>query len=90
MQVMTIQGRVHNGVVVLEGAPPLPEGAEVIVSYPGPKKRPSRAKKRRIKVPLVRTGKPGSLKLTNDRIAQILQQEDVANFGKFLRKGKSL
>jgi hypothetical protein len=40
-------------------------------------------------VPLVRTGKPGSLKLTNDRIAQILQEEDIGNFGKYLRKRKS-
>jgi hypothetical protein len=79
---MTIQGRVHNGVVGLEGAPSLPDGAEVTVSYRGPKERRSPAKKRKIKVPLVRTGKPGSLKLTNDRIAQILQEEEFGNFGK--------
>ena len=29
---MEIRGRVHNGVVVLEGELPLPEGTEVIVS----------------------------------------------------------
>jgi hypothetical protein len=43
---MTIQGRVHNGVVVLDGAFSLPEGAEVTVSYRGPKERLSPAKKR--------------------------------------------
>jgi hypothetical protein len=86
---MTIQGRVHNGIVVLEGGVPLPEGAEVTVSYRGPNVRPSRAKKRRIKVPLVRTGKPASLNLTSERIAEILQEEDIANFGKFVRKRKS-
>jgi hypothetical protein len=86
---MTIQGRVHNGVVVLEGALSLPEGAEVTVSYRGPKERRLPAKKRKIKVPLVRTGKPASLNLSNDRIAQILQEEEFGNFGKYLRKRKS-
>jgi hypothetical protein len=33
---MEIRGRVHNGVVVLEGELPLPEGAAVTVTYPAP------------------------------------------------------
>jgi hypothetical protein len=86
---MTIQGRVHNGVVVLEDASSLPEGAVVTVSYRGSKERLARARKRTIKVPLVRTGKPGSVNLTNDRIAEIQQEEDIANYGKFVRKRKS-
>jgi hypothetical protein len=33
---MEIPGRVHNGVVVLQGGPALPEGAAVTVCYPVP------------------------------------------------------
>src|SRR5262249_42004036 len=74
---MNIKGRVHNGVVVLEDGPVLPEGLEVTVSYPGPATIPVLSK-RRIQVPLVRTGEPGSVHLTGERIAEILDQEDVS------------
>jgi hypothetical protein len=30
-------------------------------------------------VPLVRTGRPGSMNLNNDRIAEIFNEEDVAS-----------
>jgi hypothetical protein len=75
---MEIPGRVHYGVVVLEGAPALPEGAKVIVSYDGPAGKPPAAEKRRINVPLVRTRQPHSVNLTGDRIAEILDEEDVS------------
>jgi hypothetical protein len=55
---MEIPGRVRNGVVVLDGQRLLPEGAQVIVSYcTSESKAPGR--KKRIQVPLVRTGGPG-------------------------------
>ncbi len=60
---MEIRGRVQNGVVVLEGELPLPEGTEVIVSSgPAPETKP--VGKQRIEFPLVRSKRPGSLQLT--------------------------
>jgi len=75
---MEIPGRIQNGVVVLEGAPALPEGAKVTVSYHGPTCVPPAVQKRRIEVPLVRTGQPGSVILTGEQIAEILDEEDVS------------
>jgi hypothetical protein len=74
---MDIPGRVKNGVVILQGGPILPEGAAVTVRYPTPTDSKP-AEKRRIQVPLVRTGRPGSVHLTGARIAEILEQEDVS------------
>jgi hypothetical protein len=76
---MEIHGRVCNGVVVLEDGASLPEGAEVTVSYgPAPIEN-APAAKRRIEVPLVRTGEPGTLHLTGERIAQILDLGDASH-----------
>jgi hypothetical protein len=75
---MVIPGRVHNGVVVLEGASALPEGAAVTVTYPATAMQKRKAQKKRIQLPLVHTGEPGTLHLTGERIAKILDQEDVS------------
>jgi hypothetical protein len=75
---MEIQGRVHNGVVVLEGEPQLPEGAAVTVTWPAPAESTPREPRTRIQVPLVRTGRPGSVDLTGERIAEILDEEDAS------------
>jgi hypothetical protein len=75
---MVIHGRVQNGVVVLEGGPVLPEGAAVIVSFPAPQEGPLAVAKKRIDVPLVRSDRPGSLSLNGERIAEILDDEDVS------------
>jgi hypothetical protein len=75
---MTIRGRVQNGVVILEGGPRLPEGAAVSISYPVTDEPKPHLEKRRIEVPLVRTGRPGSLHLTGERIATILDEDDAA------------
>ena len=75
---MNIRGRVHNGVVVLQEGPALPEGTEVIVSCDRPPPR-HRAKQRRVELPLVRSGKPGSVLLDGERIAEILDEEDAAS-----------
>ena len=65
---MEIRGRVHNGVVVLEGELPLPEGTEVIVSSgAAPEIKP--VGEQRIEFPFVRSKHPGSLRLTGQRIA---------------------
>ncbi len=85
---MVIRGRVQNGVVVLEGGPPLPEGTEVTVSCDaalGPDK--PKVEKRRVELPLVRTGKPGSLDLTAERVAEILEEEDFSRMRPFFPPG---
>jgi hypothetical protein len=74
---MELQGRVHNGVVVLDGQSALPEGAAVTVTYPAAPALPSSSKKR-IQVPLVRTAEPGTIHLTNERIGEIFDEEDAA------------
>lgn len=75
---MEIQGRVHNGVVVLEGALPLPEGAMVTVSYPvAPPTEPT-GPHRRVSLPMVRSDRPGSRRLTAERLAVILEDDDVS------------
>jgi hypothetical protein len=75
---MVVRGRVRNGVVALDGGPVLPEGADVIVSYPVPAESSPAAPRQRIQVPLVRSGQPGSVDLTGERIAEILDAEDAA------------
>lgn len=75
---MIIPGRVHNGVVVLEGESALPEGAAVTITYPALRKTGPAAQKKRIEVPLVRTDQPGSVQLTGARIAEILDAEDAS------------
>jgi len=75
---MIFKGRIQNGVVVLEQGLSLPEGAEVAVCYEGAAPNPS-VVKRRIQVPLVHTGKPGTIHLTGKRIAEILDKDDVSS-----------
>jgi hypothetical protein len=75
---MVIKGRVRNGVVVLENGSALPEGAEVAVSYPAPIPAAPTAERKRVEFPLVRSSQPGSVLLTNERIGEILDEEDAA------------
>ena len=76
---MKLHGIVQNGVIVLSGGLSLPEGTFVTVSCSLEPSSPPAREKRRIEVPLVRTGEPGSLNLTNERIAEIFDEEDVAS-----------
>jgi hypothetical protein len=76
---MEIQGRVHHGMIVLEGDPQLPEGMVVTVFFPDPPDLEPPAPRRRVSFPLIRTGRPGSLQLTAERIAEILEEEDVSS-----------
>jgi len=75
---MIIPGRVRNGVVVLEGGLVLPEGAAVSISYPARAGSTPIQEKRRIQVPLVPSDRPGSVQLTGERIAEILNEEDAS------------
>ena len=74
---MDIRGHFHHGIVVLERDPGLPEGAEVLVSYSVPKADSSPRKKQSVVFPLVRSTSPGTVDLTNDRIAEILDEENA-------------
>jgi hypothetical protein len=75
---MVIRGRVHNGVVVPQGSGSLPEGADVSISFPALAEPIPAVEKRRIEVPLIRTGQPGTVHLTGASIAEILDAEDLA------------
>jgi hypothetical protein len=68
---MELTGHIENGVVVFDGGTPPPEGTRVTVV---PEEKPVHPK---INFPLVSTGEPGSWNLTNDMIADILEEEDV-------------
>ena len=75
---MNLPGRVQNGVVVLEGEATLPEGTAVsVVSHTSPVIRVSRNPKR-VELPLVRSKRPGSVDLTGERIAEILDEQDAS------------
>lgn len=75
---MAIPGRVHNGVVVLEGGHALPEGTAVTVSCDVAPVLKKPVKRKRVQLPLVHSENPGSVHLTNERIAEILNEEDVS------------
>ena len=90
---MEIRGRVHNGVVVLEGDLTLPEGTIVIVSYAESPTTIPPESGHRVELPLVKSDLPGSIDLTNDRIAELWAEDDLAAFGGSdqadLRQGKT-
>ena len=75
---MVIPGRVQNGVVILEGGPVLPEGAAVSIWYPAPVASTPVLEQKRIQIPLVRSERPGTVQLTGERIAEILDEEDAS------------
>jgi hypothetical protein len=75
---MVISGRVRNGVVVPESGPALPEGAVVTITYPPLTTEGPHLPRKRIQVPLVRTGEPDSVRLTGEAIAEILDHEDAS------------
>jgi hypothetical protein len=74
---MEIQGRVHNGVVVPDQELSLPDGTLVTVVYPvAPAAKPEDSG-RRVRLPMVRSDRPGSLRLDADRVAELLDGDDV-------------
>ena len=75
---MVIRGRVQNGVVVLNGAATLPEGSEVAVTYPAAPAVQSGHKSHPVSFPLVRSIHPGSVHLTAERVAELLEADDVS------------
>ncbi len=75
---MELQGRVHNGVVVVEGGLSLPEGTVVTVVCPGASTTVRSATRRRVVLPLVPSEQPASRQLTAERAAELLEDEDVS------------
>jgi hypothetical protein len=73
---MVIQGRVHNGVIILEGGLTLPEGMQVTISCPAAPIADRASPKRRVQLPLVPSRRPGTLNLTAERVAEILDEDD--------------
>jgi hypothetical protein len=74
---MEIRCRVHNGDVVLEGRPSLPEGIMVTVLCPQlPPGGPPRSGQR-VSSPLVVSGRPGSRRLTVERVAELLEDGEL-------------
>ena len=74
---MEIQGRVHNGVVVPEQELSLPEGTLATVVYPVAQATKLPDSGRRARLPMVRSDRPGSLQLDAERVAELLQDDDV-------------
>jgi predicted nuclease with RNAse H fold len=76
---MEIPGHIENGVVVLDGPMSLPEGAAVTVMF---RARPAirvAKNQKRVEFPLVPSSAPGSVRLTNEMIADILDEEDASS-----------
>lgn len=83
---MVVSGRVQNGVVVFPSGVSLPEGAEVTVSCDAAPIAKQAPKGKRIRFPLVRSDHPGAVPLTNERIAEIFEEEDIAYYSQFFVK----
>ena len=75
-ELMVIPGRVRNGVVVLEGGPALPEGMAVTVSCNIAPAAETAKQKRRVDLPLVPSKSPGTLNLTAEHIAELLEEDE--------------
>ena len=76
---MEITGRVHNGVVILDGSRSLPKGAAVTVTLRTKPVIRIAENQKWVEFPLVRSSAPGSVHLTNEMIADILDEEDASS-----------
>jgi hypothetical protein len=86
---MKIPGRVQDGVIVLPPGVTMPEGTPVVVSCNLPTQAKTGRKKRRVVLPLVPSSRPGTVDLTGERIAKILEEEDLCALPKPLRVRRS-
>ena len=74
---MQIPGHIANGVVVFDGGPIPPEGTPVVILCAA-SAEPSSAR-RRIELPLVGSAHPASASLTGERVAELLEEDDVSS-----------
>lgn len=75
---MEIQGVVQHGVVVLDPPNSLPEGAAVTVTLRTTPVIHVSENQKRVEFPLIPSSEPGSIELTNEKIYEILDEEDIA------------
>ncbi len=74
---MEFQGVVQNGVVVLPPNVNLAEGTVVVVQYAQEQLPDESRPRKRVQFPLVRSKHPGSIHLTNDLIAEFLNDTEI-------------
>jgi hypothetical protein len=74
---MPIPGHVQNGVAVLHEGATRPEGTGDVVSQLSPVDQERQPETKLAAWPLVSSGKPGSIHLTNERIHELLDEEDI-------------
>ena len=74
---MKNHGTVHNGTIVIDGGVPLPEGTRVAVSIE-PVSAESETSEYRVQFPLVYSETPGILHLTNEEIAEYLDDHEIS------------
>ncbi len=76
---MELLGKVDHGVIVPQGDVHLPEGAMVRIMYDAATvEAPVKVPGYRVEFPLVRSKYPGSVHLTNQRIQELLDEDDVS------------
>ena len=75
---MVFPGHVENGVMVLDGDFMLPEGARGIVSELSHLENGVESDKSQADLPLVPSRESGSVHLTNERIYEVLDEDDIA------------
>jgi hypothetical protein len=76
---MVISGCIQNGVVVLPNGVALPEGAVVTILYEHSNEAPlNKQTPNGSPFPLVRSACPGSIDLTNDRVAELLDEPTLS------------
>ena len=76
---MIIPGRVQNGVVVLEGPMTLPEGSAVYVSNQLTPNIRLAKRQTPVVLPIFDYDGPPDVELTNERIGEIMDQEDATS-----------
>ncbi len=74
---MRNHGIVHNGTIVIDGGIPLPEGTRVVVSIEAESAEPEPSEYR-VQFPLVYSATPGKLHLTNEEIAEYLDDDEIS------------
>jgi hypothetical protein len=76
---MQIPGHLRDGVVVLERDPGLPNGTEVSVSVPPVVNEKLAQTAQRLVFPLIPGAIANGVVLTNQRIAELLDEEDASS-----------
>ena len=78
---MVLHGRIENGAVVLPTDVSLPEGTEVtIIVQPNRESAKTQSNEQhRVQLPLVESNQPATRRLTAERIAEILEEDDLSS-----------